>query len=469
VVERVCKRVRRLTNSDDFWVRHPYICRYYPRRRTSFGASTTPRRIAFTRQGVRMIRKYQKVVHHNAFLGILGDDGEDCVADSFRTLSPDILSRMNHIGPEAHFRLRGDAIGYICELLQGFMVSRLDMAMYLAIHKIGFTPSDYAVARGNSTKCTVQRDDIALAFQKDMFSPFFCGHSPLNSTRCNVAKGNHGKGLADDCCSCSLPSSSGIVWRWPLDDCRGVLPPEAGRRIIRGLAYQSGILQMSNEAFILAEAELLHMLGVLLVCAYESSVEMAKTTQLLGEEDEIAYNEPTDSLDMFKFPPPPFQNEHLVYTIVPGQIRTAAEERDITPSNVYGDVWVSSSGFTKEEEDEIERSYYYQSISSSDNEEEEDDDDDEYSDSDSDILNWKYERIGSKAKVEDDLDDWSVCNTVEDSEMDMDDYEEDSYLAEYHHGRDEVEAHYNHFPPNPNNEEDDEDNNDEDMAVDNDA
>ena len=50
---------------------------------------------------------------------------------------------------------------------------------------------------------------------------------------------------------------------------------------------------MSNDAFILAEAEMLHALGVLLVSAYESSVEKAKTTQLLGAEDELRHHPQT--------------------------------------------------------------------------------------------------------------------------------------------------------------------------------
>ena len=189
---------------------------------------------------------------------------------------------------------------------------------------------------------------------------------------------------------------------------------------------------------------------------------MAKTTQqLLGEEDELAYNEPTTSIDMFQIPPPPFKTPP-VHTIVPGQIRAAAEERDITPDNVYGDVWVSSSGFTKEEEEEIERSYYYKDNKSSN----EDDESEEVEGEDK-----------SDAKQREDHDDgndtsaWSECSSVEDSEFDMDDYGEDCYLAEYRFGGQEIEAHYNHFPPNPNVQAVDnvEDDNDEDMAVDNDA
>ena len=443
VLELVCKRIRRLTTSEDFWLRTRKI----------------PRNAAANVWGLRMIRKYQKGAWPCIILNVLRGDGSECVAGTFRTLSADILSRMNHIGPEAHFRLRGDTIGYICELLQGFMIDRLDMAMYLAIHRLGRRAMK-VVGEDGVTRCAVQRDDIKLAFQKDMFGPFFCGFSPQRPPRCNVASRVHGRGTALDC-SCSLPSSSGIIWKWPIDNCHDILPPEAGRRIIRILAYQAGIVKMSNEAFALAEAELLHALGVLLVSAYESSVIMSKTTQLLGEDDELAYDEPTVSIDMFRAPPPPFQNEQLVYTLVPGQIRAAAEDRDITPSSVYGAEWVASSGFTKEEEEETERSYYYKDNKSSNEDDESEDVEGE-------------EKSGAKQKEEpaDDGNDsdtsaWSECSLVEDSELDMDDYEEDCYLAEYRFGSHDIEAHYNHFP-NPNNEDVDDDN-DEDMAVDNDA
>ena len=455
VLELVCKRIRRLTTGDGFWSRHPFWLYGKPRAtycQHDFGAG--PRETAFTYKGLRNIRKYQKG-SSNAIIDVLGVE-IDCVAGAFRTLSADILSRLNHIGPVALFRLRGDTIGYICELLQGYMIDRLGMAMFLAIHKLGYSPYRCEAAVGNGTRCTVQTDDIQLAFQKDMFSPFFCGLSPQRPRRCNVAKGNHGQVSALDC-SCSISSSSGMVWKWPLDNCHDVLPPEAGRRIIRRLAYQAGIMKMSSEAFLLAEAELLHALGVLLVNAYESSVEMSKTTKFLDEEKDLAYDEPTQSIDMFKTPPPPFQNEQLVYTIVPGQISAAAEERDITPSNVYGDVWVASLGFTKDEEEEIERSYYYQSTEHSCHEVVE-------------SSNAKQKEEPANDGNDSDTSAWSECSSVEDSELDMDDYERDSYLVEYRFGSHDIETHYNHFP-NPNNEDVDngEDDNDEDMAVDNDA
>ena len=240
VLERVCKRIRRLTTGDDFWSRHPFWPGYRWESYDPFGSS--PRKAAFMLEGLRNIRKYQKGGRPYIILNALRGEEGGCVAGTFRTLSANILSRMNHIGPVAHFRLRGDTIGYISELLQGYMIERLQMAMYLVIHKLGYSPYDMT-AVGNSTRCTVQMEDIQLAFQKDMSRPFFCGVTQ-RPPRCNVASRVHGKGSALDC-SCSLPSVSGIIWKWPGDNCHDILPPEAGRRIIRILAYQAGILRMS--------------------------------------------------------------------------------------------------------------------------------------------------------------------------------------------------------------------------------
>jgi hypothetical protein len=158
------------------------------------------------------------------------------------------------------------------------------------------------------------------------------------------------------------------LWRWPENDCRDLLQPGDGRRIIRRLAYKAGIVQMTSGLFEVAEAELLHTLGILLVEAYESSVEMAEHAQFLEPDGELTYgiNLP-GSVDMFQTPPPPFcessedhsnaddaediehENERKLYTIVPGQISAAAKKRGIRPHHVYG---FFSEG-------EVEEAYYY--------------------------------------------------------------------------------------------------------------
>mmetsp|Transcript_16084 Transcript_16084/g.34783 ORF Transcript_16084/g.34783 Transcript_16084/m.34783 type:complete len:315 (+) Transcript_16084:795-1739(+) len=257
---------------------------------------------------------------------------------------------MIYVGTEVHFRLRGDTVGYLAELVQGHMISRLEGALLFAVH-------------GSRTE--VQKSDLIS----------FSTLEPLS--KCNAGTKEHEHTNQVRGCSCSLSSASGTVWRWPEDDCDDVLPPEAGRRIIRGLAYKSGITKMSNEAFVLAEAELLHTIGILLVDAYESSAEMTNTASYLGADETLVYDHsPTVSIDMFKVPPPPFcladDNDEedgegllkeLIHTIVPGHIRAAAERRDIVPYHVYGVTWIASTGFTVEEEKEIEESYYYDAYS----------------------------------------------------------------------------------------------------------
>ena len=296
---------------------------------------------------------------------------------------------MTHFGPEAHFRLRGDTIGYIVELLQGYMVDRFNAVFLLAMHRQGSNIEE-DTRRPGFPRRVVQKDDIVLAFRRQtaLFNQFLSSCYSSNQTSCDVSAGYHGQVESPIDCSCSLPSSSGIVWRWPLDNCHDVLPAEAGRRIIRRLTYFANISEMSNEAFILAEAELLHALGGLLVSAYESCVDIEKTrkTQLLGVEEELTVRCKHIPSWMFKSSPPPFYpkpvddypddhpDDAVVYTIVPGQIETAAEQRDITPRKVYGETWVAILGFSPEEEKKTERSYYYKETFHGDTTEESDSD-----------------------------------------------------------------------------------------------
>lgn len=213
------------------------------------------------------------------------------------------------------------------------MVKRLQDASLLAIH---------------SSRTEVQEHDWIKLPSQDVLS------------RCNVSEKYHAKdGYTFSFeCSCFLPSFSGIVWRWPENDCCDVLPVGAGRTIIRHLAYKAGIPYISSGALKLAETELLHTLAVLLVEGYESSVEMAKHTQYLEPDEPLSYGLCHDSIDMFYVPPPPLRTlteddvEETVYTIVPGQISVAAERRNIQPNKVYG-------CFLSEESEEREMSYYY--------------------------------------------------------------------------------------------------------------
>ena len=437
LLERVCKRIHRMTMKKDFWARHPSAEYWKKHHHYSYNTNCTRKR-ALDWEVYWQQRKYQyarfRKTPTNAILKVLGY-GEECVAGVFRTISADIISKMIHQGPEAHFRLRGDTIGYICELLQGYMIERLAIAAQLAIHKNNWVFTSDDESDTEEPRRLIQKDDVALAFRPSLLGRGSSAFSVFGRGDMVAARDRRQR----------------TTRRWP-DDYHDVLPPEAGKRIIRRLAYAAGIFEMSNEAFVSAEAELLQALVFLLVSAYESSVEMARESQsLLREEEEITYDEPTGSKDMFRSPPPPLKSESLVYTIVPGQISTAAEQNGITPSKVYGDVWVVSAGFTKEEEVKFEQSYYYESVSLSD--------DDELRDSCSDNGSEKQDReekyySGSSLSEpgsnysSDHVSTWSDLDSeraedlqlqlgslwpIDDSEMDIDDYEEedDSDLRSY--------------------------------------
>ncbi len=211
------------------------------------------------------------------------------------------------------------------------MIKRLEHALLMAIH-------------GNRTE--VERHDFLLLPSQEMQS------------KCNIEDNYHGNDPSF-VCSCSLPSN-GILWRWPENGCRDLLQPGDGRRFIRRLAYKAGILQMTSGLFEVAEAELLHTLGILLVEAYESSVDIGKTACFLEPDEEF-------SVDMFHTPPPPlckssedhsnaddaedieYEHERKLYTIVPGQISAAAKKRGFQPHHVYGFSFP----------DEAEKAYYY--------------------------------------------------------------------------------------------------------------
>ncbi len=229
------------------------------------------------------------------------------------------------------------------------MIKRLENALLMAMH---------------DHRTEVQKQDFLLLPSQEMPSKCNVG----NKYHGNKYHGIEGFSLVR---SCSLPSYSGIVWRWPENDCRDVLQPGAGRRIIRRLAYKAGIVEMTSDLLELAQAELLHTLGILLVEAYESSVDMTESVRYLDPKQTLTYGSCAGPMDMFYTPPPPFNaspsHEHSneddrkqpVYTIVPGQISVAAEKRGIGPSKVYSH-YFSVSSPSADEEMLAEKEYYYE-------------------------------------------------------------------------------------------------------------
>jgi len=230
VLDVVCKRLNQLARSDAFW----------------------------NMRGRRQIRKQQKNtinIIHFVLSGETEDDYEEIedhglVAEAFRNITADLLSRMNHSssGQDVHFRLRGDTIAYLFEFLEGYMTEKMERAMLAAAH---------------CDRDKVQKDDVALV--QNEFHSALAVYGTRNETVRPETQRDIDMALDENgSCHCSIPSFSDTKWCWPEDDCRGVLPAEDGRRIIRRLAYRAGINEMTGDAFTLLETELLY------TCKYKS-------------------------------------------------------------------------------------------------------------------------------------------------------------------------------------------------------
>jgi len=224
-LDGVCKRLNQLARSDLYW-------------------------------GLRMIGKHQKstfnIIHfvlsgemEEEFTFVSGAESVDIIAEKFRNITADILSRMNHssAGNDIHFRLRGDTVSYLIEFLEGYMIKKMEQTLLAAIH---------------CNRVKVQKEDVALV-QKTFHSvPVNYGDSPEYESQ-EVQRIIDMALDEDGSCYCSIPSFSDTKWCWPEDDCKGVLSAEDGRRIIRILAYRAGINEMTEDAFMLLETELLYV------------------------------------------------------------------------------------------------------------------------------------------------------------------------------------------------------------------
>ena len=308
---------------------------------------------AFQSVGLRCIRKYQKS-SDNLILSVLEEHEEGrSAADNFRWVAAGIMAKMKKRGSPCIGtpRLRGDTVGYLAELVQEHAIDRLQKALLVTLH---------------GRRVVVTKDDIILLDKTRSSSAF--GSS--STSRCSVETNQrHAQKTSNSSCT-----SSGTRWTWPEDDClvEDVIPAEGRRKIVRRLAYRAGILQMTSEAFDLVAAEVLHLIGVLLVDAFEASKALDYGLHLSFVDQNtsacLTYGTPGDGIDMFSVPPPPLpvtkddgEDHGLLYTIVPGQIKEAARKRfegRSVSGTVHGLSWPTGTGFAVEEEQKEEMSYY---------------------------------------------------------------------------------------------------------------
>ena len=227
------------------------------------------------------------------------------------------------------------------------------------------------------------------------------GHS--NNQRCSVALGEHCRAVDDEdddddedhdkdadrtTSSCLCPSSDGTEWCWPDDDClsEDILSAELRYKIVRRLAYRAGVVGITAAALELVAAELLHLLGVLVIDAFEMS-RKTDYSQAFPNQTRVRYGTPGDGIDVFSVPPPPTPIVNgkgdaggQKYTIVPGQIKSAAIQRlqgkgQEVNGNVYGSWWIStpdSDDSCRERERYQESLLYFQSTDQGSSDDEED-------------------------------------------------------------------------------------------------
>ena len=371
--ERICKIAHRILHAEgSFWDHHN---KFKLRAPVATANSLTTREAIFWEEGIENIQKQQEL-HDNAILTVLSEYEEGNAADNFRYFASNIMAKMRKsetpgLSCIGTLRLRGDAVGYLAELLQGFAIKRLEAAVLLAIHSgcitdlVAYTEADLPFTVETERFVCVDKSDI---LKLDKIRPFsFFDPSPY--PRCSVGVKEH-HSTSPNSCTCFCRSTDN-QWCWPDDDCLvdDVMPAEARRKIVRRIAYRAGVVRLSSKAFDLVAAEIFHLLGVLLVDAYEESRTMDYAPILQNEVSggALRYNIPGNGIDTFTIPPPPVftgdnpNDSECSYTIVPGQIKAAASKRlkgQEVNGTIYGDLWIAGSGFTVEQEKEEEMSYY---------------------------------------------------------------------------------------------------------------
>ena len=137
--------------------------------------------------------------------------------DGVRNLASSLLHRMNPEVDEAihQMHLRSDTVSYLTELLQDYMVTKLQKAF--ACTTFRSNPDD--------RDPVVHADDIALPSKLDLIGT---GMPPDTTTRAPFIR-------------FSTRPGHGIEWTWPVDNCSDLLSPDESRLLIRRFAYRAGL------------------------------------------------------------------------------------------------------------------------------------------------------------------------------------------------------------------------------------
>jgi len=347
--ERTCRSFHHLLKDDTIWGT------LFPDefRGKDFDHPPTMREKAFLCVSFRRIRNYQRS-DDNILLEYLGG------AVGVRRIVGLLLDEMKPVGVLPPLFLRGDAIMYLVEVIQGHIIARLHKVLLLVIGNL--RPGDgYPEVREKDLRLldgmTLTDDNSALAW-----------------ARCSIA---HNKHTCKRIFRLGVPINSGAVsgvdWTWPDHNCdrEEILGAEERRKMVRALAYRAGIVKMSGSAFSIVATEILHHMAVIVSYAYDTSESDPPVMQFEDGDDSNADYDSDQSEDIhlekriqrglnyYANFHPPGQTELVV---IPRQIRDAAMMIGMKPLlgfGAFGDEWAASSDDGRHEEVEIAQDQYY--------------------------------------------------------------------------------------------------------------
>jgi hypothetical protein len=337
--ERTCRSFHHLLKDDTIWGT------LFPDeyRERHFDHPPTMREKTFLRASLSAIRKYQKS-DANILLEYLGG------AVGVRRIVGLLLDEMNPLRIRPPLFLRGDAIEYLVEVIQGYMIARLQKVNLLVIE--GLSPGDgYPEVREKDLRLF---DGMTLTDDNSAWA------------RCSIAHNKHTckrifrvKVPINAAAAINAGSVSGVDWTWPDHNCASeeILGAEERRKMVRALAYRAGIVKMSGSVFSIVATEVLHHMAVIVSYAYETS---RSDSPVADQSDDIHLGKGIQrGLNYYANFHPPGQTELVV---IPRQIRDAAVMIGMKPLlgfGLFGAEWAASNDDERHDEVENAEDQYY--------------------------------------------------------------------------------------------------------------
>jgi hypothetical protein len=340
--ERTCRSFRHLLTDDAIWGT------LFPDeyRGEHFDHPPTMREKTFLGITLLAIKLHQRS-RDNILLEYLGG------AVGVRRIVGLLLDEMNPLRDRPPLFLRGDAIEYLVEVIQGHIIARLQKVNLLVIRSLRHGDG-YPEVRSNDLRLL---DELTLYGDLDSLGAIYVYDNALEQCRCSIANNRH---------SCKrMASLDGEGWwTWPDHNCASeeILGAEERRKMVRALAYRAGIVKMSGSVFSIVATEVLHHMAVIVSYAYDT-FELHPPAMQIEDGDDTNADYDSDqsetiqldvrgkrSLNYFAEFHPPGQTELVV---IPRQIRDAAVMigmKHLLGFGVFGAEWASSNDDGRDDE-----------------------------------------------------------------------------------------------------------------------